>query len=345
MKRIADFLIRVLHHEHGQSLAIMAGAMVALVALTGLATDGGYAYVQRRVVQNATEAASLAGANVLAEEGEWVKNAGFTVTRPEEKEILKQALASAEVNGVPDSAPADDYTNENITVHYVNLDGSRGAQLGNNLLMPGVAGIEVRSELPFETFFIRLIGFEKLRADAVTRATLLSVGSTSYGFPLTIKDTEAEACEQSGEPCRLFDHKDKKRGPGNWSWLDIIGGDNGGGTNELREVIRNQNGNLKVDAWSRSETGTICAAQDEVSKLVNKNAVVVIPIFDRTNDAGGTNLEYHIVKLAAFKLTANSCNGQPKYIEGEFVQWVDSRADADPNADDTGLHTIKLSAP
>jgi Flp pilus assembly protein TadG len=53
---------RMLKREEGQSLLIVAGALVLLVAFLALVVDAGNAYVQRRKVQNAMDAGSRAGA-------------------------------------------------------------------------------------------------------------------------------------------------------------------------------------------------------------------------------------------------------------------------------------------
>ncbi|HEX8992126.1 MAG TPA: pilus assembly protein TadG-related protein [Anaerolineales bacterium] len=49
-------------HERGQALILIVFAIVGLVAITGLAVDGGMAYSDRRNAQNAADAAALAAA-------------------------------------------------------------------------------------------------------------------------------------------------------------------------------------------------------------------------------------------------------------------------------------------
>ncbi len=49
-------------HQRGQALILIVLAVTALIAITGLAVDGGIAYASRRQAQNAADAASLAGA-------------------------------------------------------------------------------------------------------------------------------------------------------------------------------------------------------------------------------------------------------------------------------------------
>jgi len=52
--------------QKGQVLVIAALAMVVLVGFLALAIDGGNAYAQRRLMQNAADAGALAGARALA---------------------------------------------------------------------------------------------------------------------------------------------------------------------------------------------------------------------------------------------------------------------------------------
>lgn len=51
--------------HNGQAIVLVALAVVALFAFVGLAVDGGYTFAQRRWMQNAADAAALAGAREL----------------------------------------------------------------------------------------------------------------------------------------------------------------------------------------------------------------------------------------------------------------------------------------
>ncbi len=53
--------------EKGQAVVLVAIALVALLALTGLAIDGGQLLALRRSTQNAADAAALAGVRELAQ--------------------------------------------------------------------------------------------------------------------------------------------------------------------------------------------------------------------------------------------------------------------------------------
>jgi len=61
-------LVRRLHSdESGQIIVLVAILMIGLVAVVGLVTDGGLVFSQRRDLQNAADAAALAGAMQIDE--------------------------------------------------------------------------------------------------------------------------------------------------------------------------------------------------------------------------------------------------------------------------------------
>ena len=60
--------MKKLPREHGQALILFVFAIVGLVAITGLAVDGGLAYSDRRAAQNAADAVALKAALDLAKQ-------------------------------------------------------------------------------------------------------------------------------------------------------------------------------------------------------------------------------------------------------------------------------------
>jgi uncharacterized membrane protein len=60
-------LATIMRSEEGQSLIVIAVVMIGLIALMGLAIDGGNLFLQRRNAQNAADAAALAGTRLLAQ--------------------------------------------------------------------------------------------------------------------------------------------------------------------------------------------------------------------------------------------------------------------------------------
>ena len=74
---------RYRHASRGQILILIAGALVAIVGMLGLATDLGYNFAQRRTMQNAADAGALAGAHTLSKRvtGRAERSAGRPVSR------------------------------------------------------------------------------------------------------------------------------------------------------------------------------------------------------------------------------------------------------------------------
>ena len=63
--------LRIPKRERGQMLVIVALGLTVLIAMAGLIIDGGMALSNRRQVQNAADAASLAGTRVLGLDLKW----------------------------------------------------------------------------------------------------------------------------------------------------------------------------------------------------------------------------------------------------------------------------------
>ena len=73
--------LRIPNRERGQMLVIVALGLTVLIAMAGLIIDGGMALSNRRQVQNAADAASLAGTRVLGLDLKWrAVNAGNPIS-------------------------------------------------------------------------------------------------------------------------------------------------------------------------------------------------------------------------------------------------------------------------
>jgi len=137
---------RLYKRQRGQMLVIGALAMVALIGFLAVAVDGSKAYVQRRLAQNASDAAALAGTQVLYHEG-----AGPTVPTA--------VYEYAERNGIEVSEWSYVYDGE-----------------GNEV------GVAVTTTTSFPTFLARALGMDSITVSAsaeakVTRQHLVGGGS------------------------------------------------------------------------------------------------------------------------------------------------------------------------
>ncbi len=91
--------------ERGQLLIIFVFSIIGLVAITGLAIDGGNLYANRRQAQNAADAAALAGAVVKVEEQKDGTADCNDTTTPSScwSKVVTAALDRAEENGFPNN--------------------------------------------------------------------------------------------------------------------------------------------------------------------------------------------------------------------------------------------------
>lgn len=94
--------------EHGQALILLVMAVVGMLGFTALAIDGGMIYSDRRITQNAADAASLAGAATAGQIIKGVKvanwNCGSGDVASAQTEAIKEAGNSANSNDFPVSS-------------------------------------------------------------------------------------------------------------------------------------------------------------------------------------------------------------------------------------------------
>ena len=125
-------MFRNIRDESGQVLVIVALMLIGLLVVVGLAIDGGHVYQQRRAMQNAADAAALAGARALCLE-------------------LGQAAATVEA------------------YNYLTANGGDG-DLSHIVVDPGAYLVTVTSVTEATTFFVRIIGIESVTVSAVAEA-------------------------------------------------------------------------------------------------------------------------------------------------------------------------------
>ena len=125
-------MLRNIGDESGQVLVIVALGIIGLLAVVGLAIDGGHVYQERRAMQNAADAAALAGARALCLE-------------------LGQAAATAEAD------------------KYLTANGGHAA-LSDIVVDPGAYLVTVTSVTEATTFFVIVIGIESVTVSAVAEA-------------------------------------------------------------------------------------------------------------------------------------------------------------------------------
>jgi hypothetical protein len=345
-RRIIGFLERRRASERGQVLVIVGLSLIILTAMTGLVIDGGFAWGKQRITQNASDAASEAGAVVLAQ-----KLAGSTPSKTD-ADVLQAVDAAFADNSVAKQA-----------AYYVDVQGglldpmgsvaastATAAQVGSGAIPPNAAGVQAVGTQTFDTFLARVIGINQFTTTAPATAVagyLTQVCSAASGcdvIPVTIPVTVL-GCDGSNnpapvQPATAWPITDEpivvplcKNGPGNVGWLDWT--PTGGGTSEVIASIANPN-NPAIDlpSWQYiTATGNVNSKG--VEDAINDNyagKVVQIPQFDLTCDTqpsgplttncptanvggNGSNQWYHLPQFAAFQLCKSTI---PKCMNNSY---------------------------
>lgn len=125
--------------SRGQVLILLAGAMIALIGMLGLATDLGYSFAERRTMQNAADAGALAGAHALSKSD---PSSPISVL----SDVEKAAWANT-MGGTRPTITSCQYVDD--------TDTSTGSC--SELVPAGTSGIRVTVKETHETFFIRAL--------------------------------------------------------------------------------------------------------------------------------------------------------------------------------------------
>jgi hypothetical protein len=330
----------------GQVVVIFAVALVALLAMTGLIIDGGRAWAEQRLVQNAADAAARAGTIVMARRS--AEGAASPLTPAQwGEEVRNDVYVSAATNGVTvDSAT------------YVDASGTviAGEPVDGRAPPSGAVGVEVVATKGFETSLVRLVGMTEWRLTKPATAisgpsagctdTLAGCPLLPIAFPVTVLSCGPGNTSVPELPVRHWETGVEVTiplcggNPGSVGWIDWT--PTAGGSSELGTVILTRPPqDIPLPSWKYiTETGDISAAFVEDNLNTYAGQVVQFPIFDSTcsdtpvNDqldgcpAGatggtGTNQWYHISHFLSFQFS---------YPKGAFVNGDNSVECSDANA-------------
>jgi len=326
--------------DSGQVLALFALALIVLLGMVALAVDGGYAYVQRRRVQYAADAAALAGAHVLTYGG---------TTADIDAAVRQYALA----NG------ADTYQWSLLSPTRIEV---RTAVTFNTFFASVVGMSSMTARARSET---EISGVSAVRG-------VMPIAARN--FPYQYNQTYTLLCDQSeGESEREGEHEGEHHDDGSHhgdhrrsdsshrdhgdhhddhegahegdhetrdqcGWLDWDGGSRG--TRELAENICDpeRSGLQRVGGWVWGAPGVRASAEVRscLHEWIGKPMIIVL--YDNVFGRGATT-SYHIAGFAAFILEEYNFFGANKFIRGRFVRYVVPGVGGGP---DDGLVTIQL---
>ena len=270
--------------ERGQALVIMAISLTVVLAGAAMVIDGGNAMAQQRGTQNATDAAALAGALVIAE-----KMGGDSRVDADVVTAMSQSFAN---NGSTMMG----------TSYYVAFDQTIVGTVGRGGASPAKRTasrrpVSERSTPSSPASPARTRGRPEREATALAgglRSTCAAndgcgVMPVTFSIPIT-------TCDGSSRPLRLTvdwplttlstalnDTSGEymsivplcKNGPGGVGWLDFDCGGN------LASVILNPcHGAFDIPTWLHTESGNVNNIENAMNTY--QDTVIVVPMFDAT---------------------------------------------------------------
>src|SRR5215467_5821525 len=141
--------------ERGQALVIVALLMTVLIALMGLVIDSGYAYSERRQIQNAADSAALNGARDLDAQ---IANGNQTGADTQVLKAIQQYVTAFNLTvNTSGNTPA---SLQSAT--YINEDGSQsfgvvGTQASGHI-PPSAAGVRITVQEHWTPFLVGILG-------------------------------------------------------------------------------------------------------------------------------------------------------------------------------------------
>jgi hypothetical protein len=278
--------------QRGQSIVILAGGLIAMVAMVGLVIDGGNAFAQQRVTQNGMDAASEAGAVELARR---------MLGLPGDDAFWDQRVRDA----VSATAASNGLTVDG-TGMYTDYLGVPLVPLGTVPIPDDTQGVHAGGSRTFSTFFIGALGFSSFKASAEATAVTGYAEKSSHGalIPLALPITLTQCDTGSGSNKLVFPYGGDpdavpptgqwpvgpenvvaiplcSNGPGNVGWIDWY---QSGGASTVADSIRTPNSPpIDTPKWYLiTETGAITSLDDDMDTWEGKD--ITIPIFYSRDD-------------------------------------------------------------
>jgi hypothetical protein len=166
--------------ERGVTMVFAAIALVALLAVIGLAIDGGNAFTDRRQTQNASDAAALAGASAL---NSFLAGSGVST---DIYAAVQNSIQSNHVNGSftcqlidasYSTAPSDQRAS-----HILGNCPPPGSDLDDSVIPAGANGVLVQTSDTQNTSFVRVVGASNFTAKSLAAANIEALKNGSSPF-------------------------------------------------------------------------------------------------------------------------------------------------------------------
>lgn len=309
-----------LRSQSGAVALIVAILMVVLLGIASLALDVGYLYVVRTELQNAADAAALAGAGHLYPRS--VTGAVISVVPPE--------WGAAEAAADYPQAPANKaggvlLTDYDVQTGYWNLaTGVLSSPLSTQGTQDAPAvQVTVRktgglNNGPVQLFFARVLGIGTADVSATATAVTACPGVAYPGalFPIAIRKSVADLASQYGSRSSTIkigsDYHYPADEAGQWTSFDTDAND----VPFIRNLIQNGNPNTVTNLdtiWI--QPGTKNTIYNEVPLDID----VALPVVLDANFE--THARVKVYGFIGFHITGSKKGNKP-YVEGYFTSFL-----------------------
>jgi hypothetical protein len=322
--------------QRGQIVPMFALALVTLVLAAGVVVDGGYAYAQRRLTQNAADFAAMAATRIIGQ-----KLTGRPVGAGTAANLQGAIAEVLDANGA-----------ELVSARYVDEEGDLLANAMTSGSIPSRAfGVVVEARSSWRPFLLGVVGAGDWLATA--SATSFTPGRSLGGgmMPIAIEDDTYDGLVD----CPLLDINECLQDnltsgnlniPGGFGWLKF-GLNNGtkcdwgpslgmtdGGCQASQTFLDEQIG-PPGDSYGCCTAVGLAGSTDLIGSLTGNewgdlsfytaNQIPIwVPIYDYTSDTGANGF-YHIVGFGALILTDDD----------EHARWLEGAGVAEACADGT----------
>lgn len=318
---------KFLREETGSVLIIVVVGMVIFLGITALVLDNGMEYITKSRLQNAVDAAALAGAQGLI-----VDDGGATATIT--------ARYYLDENGVV--VPVDGVDNPDADAVSISFNNPDYTQIT----------VSATRDVPFR--FASIFGsddqYRHNNVSATAIAAIYPIVSTTGVLPIGVLESNYAL----GETVVMWGETGS---PGNFGWLDLDPEDHSGGASDVADWIANgYDGQVWVDEEIYSETGKMVEAIQNLNERIgdchagctygniepNCPRLVIIPMIEAWPDNGASETAT-IVGFAQFLLPAEPVEweGNEVTFSGTFVGGITS-GEINPDQRDFGLKGVRL---
>ena len=305
-----------LPNESGATAVVVALLSVVFLGFAALAIDVSHLLVVRNELQNAGDAAALAGANAF-----YPNPPTETPTGPNWIQAETTASNAIQLN----KSDGVNLVNCEVESGYWNLSQTPFG-LQPKTITPGdkdAPAVKVKvgrsagkNAGPVATFFARIFGIDSVSAGAQAVAVCSPPGSVAPGalFPVAISKAVADQAGDYNDPTKTirigssYHYPDSQAGQ--WTSLDLDRND----VPTIRDLIENGNPaplNIGDNIWI--QPGTETTLYSSVPKDKEVALLVVDAILNDT-----THSEVPIYAFIGFHIT-DSVGASEKYIEGYFI--------------------------